>query len=183
MTTKYTQELWPKVKPVTCCKCSAYFESAAANSYVAVCLKGGGWDFGADVNGGSVVYCPAHAMPRIEWTTKKAYVSADTQLEPATKNAALARYIVERWNDEYSARIVAPGFDILVCDRPPIWSVPGCATYICCFVSEDYAQRLGQAALRCFLETRDDWRTACVENRIKYLESLNARLITRGSAR
>lgn len=177
MLTKHSVELWPKVRPVPCCKCPAYFESDAANSYVAICLKGGGWDIGTDVCGGSVAYCPTHAMPRIEWAKEMAFVQADTQLEPVTENAALAKYIIERCDAEYSARVVAPGFDLLVCDRPPIWSVPGCATYNCYFSSEDYTRRLGQAALRCFLETREDWRKACVEHRIKYLENLNTRLM------
>lgn len=177
MPVKQSLELWPKVRPVPCCKCPAYFESDAANSYVAVCQKGEGWDTGVDVNGASVVYCPTHAMPRIEWAEEMAYVRADTQLEPVTENAALAKYIIERFGAEYSARVVAPGFDLLVCDRPPVWSVPGCATYICRSSSEDYARRLGQAALRCFLETREDWRKARLETRIKYLESLNERLM------
>lgn len=177
MPAKHSVELWPKVRPVPCCKCPAYFESDAANSYVAICLKGGGWDIGTDVCGGSVSYCPTHAMPRIEWAKEMAFVQADTQLEPVTENAALGKYIIERCGAEYSARVVAPGFDLLVCDRPPIWSVPGCATYNCYFSSEDYTRRLGQAALRCFLETREDWRKACVEHRIKYLENLNTRLM------
>ena len=82
MPVKQSLELWPKVRPVPCCKCPAYFESDAANSYVAVCQKGEGWDTGVDVNGASVVYCPTHAMPRIEWAEEMAYVRADTQLEP-----------------------------------------------------------------------------------------------------
>ena len=177
MRTKHALELWPKVRPFACCKCPAYFESTAANSYVAVCKKGDGWTTGTDVDGRSVIYCPTHAMPRIEWGEEMAYVRADDLLEPVTENAALGKYIIERCGAEYSARVVAPGFDLLVCDRPPIWSVPGCATYICYFSSEDYTRRLGQAALRCFLETREDWRKARLENRIKYLENLNARLM------
>ncbi len=113
MLTKHALELWPKVRPFACCKCPAYFESTVASSYVAVCQKGGGWDIGTDVDGRSVIYCPTHAMPRIEWAEEMAYVRADDLLEPMTENVALAKYVIERCNAEYSARIVAPGFDLI----------------------------------------------------------------------
>lgn len=173
-----TKELWPRVRPTPCCKCPAYFESEAANIYVAVCDKQEGWDCGLDVDGNVVAYCPTHALPRVEWDEDLIYVRADETLELGAFSEA-ARYVIDRRSDtgEYSARVVAPGFDMLVCDQPPIWASPGSATYICYFSSEDYARRLGQAALRCFLAMCDDWRSARLESRVKHLEKINARLM------
>lgn len=170
------KELWPKVRTETCCKCSASFMTEEVNAYTAVCAKQDGWDFGQDVDGQDVVYCPEHAMPRVEWSRDTVFVRADPELLPVEKNKALAQYAVRSTNSGYEVRLLAPGFDLLVCDRPPIWSGPGNATFFCYFEPEDYAKRLGQAALRCYLETKDKWRTAKVESRMRRLEELNARL-------
>ena len=48
--------------------------------------------------------------------------------------------------------------------------------YVCFFDLEGYARRLGQAALRCYLETKDDWRKGKVESRLRRLEEINERL-------
>lgn len=176
-------ELWPKVRMEMCCKCPTSFQTEEANSYTAIASNRNGpsrstegWAVGQDVDGCEVVYCPAHAMPRVEWGSEMIFVRADDSLHAQAPNEALASYDVSRSSGGFMVRVVAPGFEFVVCDKPAIFDGPGCAAYICFFDSEDYARRVGQAALRCYLATKDDWRKGKVESRLRRLEEINERL-------
>lgn len=175
--------LWPKVRTETCCKCPASFQTEEVNSYTAIAANRNGpsrsmegWAVGQDVDGGEALYCPAHSMPRIEWDSEVIFVQADDSLHAPVPNEALASYVVSQSSEGYSVQVVAPGFAFIVCDRPTIWNGPGSATHICFFDSEDYARRVGQAALRCYLETKDDWRKGKIESQLRRLEEINERL-------
>lgn len=176
-------ELWPKVRTETCCKCPSSFQTEEVSSYTAIAANRNspsksveGWAVGRDVNDLQVVFCPSHSMPWVDWDDEFIFVRADDSLHMQTPNEALASYVVDRAKEGFFVQVVAPGFAFIVCDRPTIWDGPGCSTHICLFESEDYAKRLGQAALRCYLETREDWRKGKVESRIRRLEEINVRL-------
>ena len=174
-------ELWPKERTFTCCKCANSFESVAANAFMAIRPRSNdGWAHGFDVEGKSVIFCPTCAVPRVDWQQEIIFARPDSALNQAP--TANVSYSVEPVNTSsnlllYEVYVNAPGFHLLVSDRPVIYEDAGIEHFITLFEDRNYAEQLGLAALAVFLATKDDWKKASMEARIKHLEQENERLL------
>ena len=105
-------ELWPKVRTETCCKCPASFQTEEVNSYTAIAANRNGpsrstegWAVGQDVDGCEVVYCSAHAMPRVEWGSEMIFVRPDATLHAQVPNEALASCDVSQSSGGFMVRV------------------------------------------------------------------------------
>jgi hypothetical protein len=174
-------ELWPKIRTFTCCKCSKSFESEAANAFMAIQPRSGdGWAHGVDVEGKSVIFCPTCAMPRVDWQQEIIFTRPDLALKQVS--ATHVSHSVKSVTTSsdfvlYEVHVNAPGFHFLVSDRPIIYENVSTQHFITLFEDRDYAEQLGLAAIAVFLATKDEWKKASLEARIKHLERENERLL------